>query len=206
MKPSKSHCECVYEKALKRHLLVKCAPVLLGRKPAVLLRLAHCRERYCETYRSCSERILKMLGLPSCVMYESATDIVVMFYDPQHLHHALNERPTRLILEKMGYDVTAPETALQTLSLRFAASGCPHEVGFFLGYPQKDVAAFMFCRERCEFVPKGQWRVFGNPAPSLHKMAEFRRAEAEIRDLCNRFERENINLDQWRDHLGNLSA
>jgi hypothetical protein len=61
----------------------------------------------------------------------------------------------------------------RALASRFAGRAFPHEIGVFLGYPLKDVAAFMGW-VRIPFACQGPWKIYGDPRESLRLAETFR--------------------------------
>lgn len=64
---------------------------------------------------------------------------------------------------------------LDQLGARFScATGLPHEIGFFLGYPYEDVMGFIEHRGR-NFICFGCWKVYANPRRALRIFSRFKR-------------------------------
>jgi hypothetical protein len=89
-------------------------------------------------------------------------------------------RVPRWIFEEMGYpaDIEA-DAFIEEVGRRWRNNeDIPHEIGFSLGYPVKDVLGYM------ELIPlpcTGMcgWRIYGNPSTSLRRSREFKRAKEE---------------------------
>jgi hypothetical protein len=91
----------------------------------------------------------------------------------------LKKRSVKRFLQGCGYESGSIEYALEVLEHRYAASGCPPEIGIFLGIPLKDVMGFMGLSS-LENTKCGMWRVYGDPAASERKMDEYRNAKSAI--------------------------
>ena len=94
---------------------------------------------------------------------------------------ALLARPaTQAVLRRAGYaDPADPEAALDELARRFAAAEFPHEIGVFLGYPLKDVAAFLGWVD-LPFTCQALWRIYGRPERSLALADAIRRSRCRM--------------------------
>jgi len=93
--------------------------------------------------------------------------IQLLFYIADDFGRFLERRDVSTLLAKAGYQ--APfntEQALNQQEERMKAETFPHEIDLFLGYPLKDVAAFMGWI-RLPFACQGPWKMFGNPRASL---------------------------------------
>ena len=82
-------------------------------------------------------------------------------------------------LQGCGYESGSIEYVFEVLERRYAASGCPPEIGIFLGIPLKDVKGFMGLSS-LENTKCGMWRVYGNPAASERRMDEYRSAKSKV--------------------------
>lgn len=174
---------CVHERSsLLRYLLVKVAPVMLGVKPSVLVRLTNCvmageLRRY-DLFCVHQEEILKELRTGYRIMRNTGCDIQVLFYDEEVLESALSVPGAGGFLGRMGYPSGADSVEmLDILAARFSRGGCPHEIGLFLGYPLSDVEGFVNGGRCPHPVKRGLWKVFGDPARSRHLMELYRFAE-----------------------------
>ncbi len=173
---------CKESQALAEFLLVKTAPVIMGVKPALLLRLTKCAhlrnaDRY-DLFCLHAEEILSMLKLQAVILKESATDLQILFYEERSLKKTLTQAEVRDILTGFGYEsCRSVDEYLIHLRNRFAGTDFPHEIGLFLGYPRKDVEGFIRSPGGGCSVPRGLWRVFGPMGESIVKMNCFRFAE-----------------------------
>ncbi len=171
-----------HRKELLGFLLEKTAPVRMGIKPGELLRVRHCYQkenseglRYC-LYKSDVYRTLALDFVELLVEKDSS---LVLFFDRSTLARTLEKPENRAILSPLGYP-TSPEGAIASLMRRFAENGICHEVGVFVGYPAKDVKAFI---ERLPTTSRHgtPWRIFGDIAESVRLAALYRNAERVAR-------------------------
>jgi hypothetical protein len=100
----------------------------------------------------------------------------VVIYDPAKVQKTLAEVPL-WVFDKIGYprDI-GPTEFLEDVGRRWQNKGrIPHEIGFCIGYPIKDVLGYMGliplpCTGACG------WRIYGNPKPSILRSSKFRQA------------------------------
>lgn len=170
---------------LVRYLLLKLAPVLLGIKPAGLLRLTSCRfpalaKRH-ELFCLHQPEILALLRLDCRILKQNNANLVVLFFREENLSRALEDPETAAFLAEYGYQSGAELPELQRRCRE--NRDFPHEIGAFLGYPLKDVIGFIENPTECLALPRGMWRVAGDPEASQEIMERFRSAETMVRDL-----------------------
>lgn len=182
--------QCVDRRQLLlKHLMIKLAPVLLGVKPAGMVRLTNCGRIgggvQCDLFCLHQREILEALHLECRILRNDGIDLVVLFFRRAMLERTLAAPEAAGFLKECGYPSGQGMAAiLEELTMRCRqGENFPHEIGIFLGYPLKDVRGFIEDRPACRTVPRGLWRVAGDPAESLVVMEKFRCAEAEITRL-----------------------
>ncbi len=195
-------CHSHYESLLK-YLLVKTAPVLGGIKPAVLLRLNNCPHlKSSDYYRIfCRHQniLIRQLKLQCMIMKHDDINLQILFYDANVLWRHLNLPRHRQLLHENGYAKCGNlEAYLTELRNRFANGQFPHEIGLFLGYPLKDVRGYMAHAHDYVTVPRGMWRVFGDPGESTRVMASYRRAEESMRRAIGKCPNINLCINQFQ--------
>ncbi len=107
-----------------------------------------------------------------------------MIYNPVELEKVLFRRPVQKALKQLGYDYKNVDEALWYLQKRMQGTGFPHEIGFFLGYPIKDVYGFMGL---CDLPVSGNgpWKMYGKVESSLAVLNEHIAAREVVIDaLC----------------------
>ena len=172
-----SQTKCPFLRQLLQYLLVKLAPVILRVKPAGMLRLTNCRQ------------------LAGGRQY----DLFCV-----QLARALAEPEAAEFLQSCGYPATQElEPLLKELIARCRSGReFPHEIGIFLGYPLKDVRGFIENSAACLAVPRGLWRVAGDPAESLRVMEQYRCAEQTIQSVLER----SVSFDRALSWIHRVTA
>ncbi|HEX9024179.1 MAG TPA: DUF3793 family protein [Geobacteraceae bacterium] len=171
---------------LGAHLLLEGAEVFSGVKPANLISLVN-RPRPCGRNlhdlwlnhgRELAARLAPVRVTP---LRNGERNLLLLCHDPHHLERHLAHSGIRALLAKAGYDVTGSASGLLDELCRRMATGAsfPHEIGLFLGYPAKDVAAFMGM-VNLPFACQGPWKIYGDPARSLCLAAACRRSRAAM--------------------------
>lgn len=143
-----------------------------GVKPAELVKL----EKKC---LECLERY------PDLNLYELGRDFYLA-YRIKQLKRSITRPCAGEILLSLGYTLDL-KIDLAVLRARFL-SQCPPEIGFFLGYPVKDVLGFMGF-DSFSFVCTLGWRIYEPVEPSLKLYDLYKKAKnADNRNLvlCER--------------------
>lgn len=165
---------------LTAHLMLECAEVLAGVKPANLISLGNrpqlCGRNLYQLWQTHHDELADHLGdLTILVLQTKERALLLLCYNNDHLERHLSHAGIRNLLRKAGYEVdAAKEALLSELSRRIENNGAfPHEIGLFIGYPAKDVAAFMEL-VRLPFACQCLWKIYGNPDQSLGLAEQFR--------------------------------
>ena len=165
---------------LTAHLMLECAEVLAGVKPANLISLGNrpqlCGRNLYQLWQSHHEELASRLGdLTILLLQTRERALLLLCYNNDHLERHLSHAGIRTLLCKAGYEAdAAKEALLSELSRRIASNtSFPHEIGLFIGYPAKDVAAFMGL-VRLPFACQCLWKIYGNPEQSLGLAEQFR--------------------------------
>ena len=146
--------------------------VYAGVKPAEIL---------CVSAQRLNRCILLRESLGFVVLRKCDGRYWLFVYHPERLEATLRQHSLRSHLKKLGYDEEFTlEGYLSTLMFRLRHEAqFPHEIGFFLGYPMKDVLGFM---GRID-LPLGKiqgWRMYGNTCSSEQLYRRVRRVKEEI--------------------------
>ncbi|MBW2477471.1 MAG: DUF3793 family protein [Deltaproteobacteria bacterium] len=110
--------------------------------------------------------------------------LLVFIYSPTALEKILKRTPVKKALCQLGYDYDNVDEALWHLQKRMQGIDFPHEIGFFLGYPVKDVYGFMGL---CDLpvVGNGTWKMYGKLESSLAVLNQHIAAREIVIDaLC----------------------
>jgi hypothetical protein len=165
---------------LAAHLMMESSEVLGGVKPTNLVSLVN-RTRSCgrnlyQLWHSRHHELPARLANICFKVLQTRDRALLLFcYNPSQLEAHLAHAGIRVLLKKAGYDTTlSSESLLSELCRRFESSGAfPHEIGLFIGYPAKDVAAFMGL-VTLPFACQGPWKIYGNPVQSLGLADQYR--------------------------------
>jgi hypothetical protein len=165
---------------LTAHLMLESAEVLAEVKPANLISLVN-RTRPCGRnlyllWQQLGDQLESRLStLQITILQNKGTALLLLCYNRTSLDRHLAHKGIRVLLRKAGYKPEAGTDALLSeLQQRIANKGTfPHEIGLFIGYPAKDVAAFMGL-VKLPFTCQGPWKIYGNPGQSLSLADQFR--------------------------------
>jgi len=160
---------------LAAYLALETAEVLSRVKPANLLNIPNrsraCGQNLYNLWRQHGDALVRGGGLAALELVDRHDSLLLLIYDSQALSALLANKRVATILAKAGYR-QPPDMAssLSDLKSRVLHDSFPHEIGIFLGYPLKDVVAFMGWA-RIPFTCQGPWKIYGNPDISL-KLAD----------------------------------
>jgi len=132
------------------HLMLECAEVLAGVKPANLISISNrpqpCGRNLYQLWQSHHEELaIRLADLTIMVLQTKQRALLLLCYNNDHLQRHLDHAGIRTLLRRAGYEADASSEALLVeLCRRIEENDSfPHEIGLFIGYPAKDVAAFM---------------------------------------------------------------
>ncbi len=162
---------CDERECLASFLAMETAEVLAGIKPANLIRIANrtqpCGRNLYRLWQRFGTKMLKGSALNFYVLRSSSTEHLLLFYDRDLLQRRLSGRTGAAFLRRCGYRQPGSlEDCLRQLRQRFKEESIPHEVGIFLGYPLKDVTAFMGWTDRPASCQR-DWKIFGKTHRSV---------------------------------------
>ena len=171
---------------LAAHLMLECSEVLAGIKPANLLSLVN-RPRSCgrnlyqlwQTHYN--ELSTRLADINFKVLQTRDRSMLLFCFNPELLDRHLSHSGIRVILARAGYDTTQDSIALlaEMCSRIENSDAFPHEIGLFIGYPAKDVAAFMGM-VNLPYACQGPWKIYGEPSQSLCLANSFRRSRQKM--------------------------
>jgi hypothetical protein len=165
---------------LTAHLMLECSEVLAGVKPANLLSMVN-RARPCgrnlhHIWQSRQKEVVSRLNKVCFIELQAKEkSVLLLCYNRAHLEQHLAHAGIRTLLCKAGYDKTASLDQLLAELKKRVTNGdtFPHEIGLFIGYPAKDVAAFMGLI-KLPFACQGPWKIYGDPLQSLGLAEQYR--------------------------------
>ena len=175
---------------LTSFLAYETAEILAGAKPANLINLIdrphHCGRNFYRLWKAYGPALLGQSGLVGRVLVDRGASLLLLVYKPRLLSELLAKPAVAAMLRRAGYagsEEIAP--VLEQLGERCqGGEGFPHEIGIFLGYPLKDVAAFLGW-VALPFTVQGPWKIYGQPEKSLDLAATHRRCrERMVRKLA----------------------
>jgi len=160
--------------------MLESAAVLAGAKPANLISIVN-RTRRCGRnlyqlwQRHHHELASRIAGLSFIVLRKNPQALLLFCCNLDHLEQHLAHAGIRALLRRTGYPHDASiEAMVAELCQRIGNDNSfPHEIGLFIGYPAKDVAAFMGM-VKLPFTCQGPWKIYGNPARSLALADRYR--------------------------------
>src|SRR6185369_6218622 len=182
--PSERECLAAY-------VALETAEVLAEAKPASLLSIPN-RERACgrnlyTLWKEHGHELLADTPLQACELVDRGSSLMILFSHKIHFRRHLARRDISALLKRAGHGINAtPDEILQKLGEQLQQGQFPHEIGLLLGYPPKDVAAFMGLIS-IPFTCQGPWKIYGNPGESLRLAERFRHCRnlmAEQLALC----------------------
>lgn len=190
---------------LTAYLMLECSEVLAMAKPANLISLVN-RTRPCgrNLYQLWQhhhdELALRIADLTFIVLQTTSQALLLFCYNHSHLDQHLSHAGIRTLLHKAGYDKAASCKALVSeLCRRIEQNDSfPHEIGLFIGYPAKDVAAFMGL-VNLPFTCQGPWKIFGDPVRSLALAEQHRCCRQRMRAILATGNRKSLELNN-SDH------
>jgi len=165
------------------------AEVVAGAKPANLINILDrelaCGRNMSRLWDKHKTSVLKNGNICGLVLKQKEDRQLALIYNPSELENILKRTPVQKVLGQLGYDFDNVNEALNRLQCRMQEGGFPHEIGFFLGYPIKDVYGYMGL---CELpvAGSGPWKMYGKLDSSLALLNEHIAAREVIVDaLCS---------------------
>ena len=170
------------KECLAAYVALETAEVLAEAKPASLLSIPN-RERTCgrnlyTLWKNHGHELLTNTPLYACELVDRGSYLMILFSHKIHFKRHLARRDISALLKRAGHDNNVtPDQILQKLTAQLQQGHFPHEIGLLLGYPPKDVAAFMGLIN-IPFTCQGPWKIYGNPGESLRLAENFRRCRS----------------------------
>jgi hypothetical protein len=165
---------------LTAHLMLECAEVLGEVKPANLIPIVNrarpCGRNLYQLWQNHHEELAaRVADVTFIVLQAKPQAFLLLCYNRKQLERHLAHAGIRALLHKTGYEAGAScASQVAELCRRIGANDSfPHEIGLFIGYPAKDVAAFMGL-VKLPFTCQGPWKIYGNPVQSLGLAEQYR--------------------------------
>lgn len=187
---------------LTAHLMLECSEVLAEVKPANLISIVN-RKRPCgrnlyQIWKSENTEVRARLNsIEFLELNSSENSILLLCYSKAGLERHLSHLGIRTLLDKTGYNREASlEELLESLKVRIKNSEqFPHEIGLFIGYPPKDVAAFMGLIN-LPLTCQGPWKIYGNPLESLNLVEQYRCCRQKMCAILTGGNKKTLELNQ----------
>ena len=151
-----------------------CSPTLAGLKTASLFTTP------CMDYERLRRQILRIntkfcsSGLRMIPLRLHNGRALIYIYRETALARDILRSASRQVLKTLGYVPEDVSRSVCRLSRRIRENGdFPHEIGFFLGYPETDVICFM--EGRSDYVCVGDWKAYSHPEEARKTFSLYRR-------------------------------
>lgn len=160
------------------YLVDYCAPTLAGIKTASLMSVKY------ETINDATADIREMNSLflkkrLRAIPFKFRRNRALIYvYRPGFLKRDLKNQKVAEALSSLGYDCSNPEACIAHLATKVRNnSDFPHEIGFFLGYPPKDVLGFMKYAGK-NYKCMGMWKVYDDERAAQKKFHQYDKCRA----------------------------
>lgn len=142
-------------------IIDQCSPTLAGLKTGNIFTVKiTTKAELCRDLRALNKKLCPK-GLRAIPLRIKDGRALIYVYRPNRLAEDFTDSDAADILTKLGYDVSNTDESVVALIRKFNENGgFPHEVGLFIGYPPRDVKAFMEGCKCCKCV--GCWKVYGD--------------------------------------------
>jgi hypothetical protein len=159
------------------------AEVIAMAKPANLINVLDrdlpCNRNIFDLWSKHGSRLFAMSDIRALELRQRDGRLLVLIYHPETLDGVLQQHIVKKTLAGLGYQYADLADALAHLKTRMSEHGFPHEIGFFLGYPLKDVLAFMGLVD-LPLAANGPWKIYGKLEKSLTLVDTHNRAREQI--------------------------
>lgn len=168
----------------KRWLFAELSAVLLASKSGELLNfnysvLCFSREEVARELRELSSE----WGFDTKLMCSCERAEKWLVYYSERVAKALREVPANIFHGDLAYNTTCPQNFIEELAGKWNSNkAIPHEVGFALGYPVKDVLGYMGLNSLPSSGCCG-WCVYGDWHSSAQKNQEYQIAKTRALQL-----------------------
>ncbi len=178
------------QECLAAFLVLSAAEVLEGVKPANLVRISHkpyaCGRNIADLWQEHGQQLMADSPLRAFNVCSDPGRYLLLIYHPELLQKRLNSLTSTTFLTRLGYrDPHNLDAVLEQLAMRFNAQDeLPHEIGWFLGYPLKDVEGFMG-HNALQVSGQRLWKIYGHPHRS-NALADLYQQHHHkvVRQLC----------------------
>lgn len=185
---------------LAAFLVFGSAEVLAGVKPANLVRISNrtfaCGRNMYDLWHEYGAELMAQSELEAIALHSTSNSTLLLLFEPALLKRRLNSRSAVTFLRALGYSQNRDFCAvLNQLEARFGGGELPHEIGVFLGYPLKDVAAFMG-RKKLPVSSQRLWKIYGRGHRSEALADLYQRHHTRVATQLRR--RGGVSFNLWR--------
>lgn len=153
------------------------APTIEGIKPSCLVHVPKHLLSDENTYLTLTKTFQPLKFLP---LKECNDRLLLLIYDEKLLTDTLSNSDIRQFLMNFGYQADASiYDDFHHLLGQFQTSGCPVEIGAFLGYPIDDVKAFAYEPMR-PCLCRGYWTVYNQKDKAQAIFEEYDKAKHRV--------------------------
>lgn len=164
------------------------AEVLAGTKPANLINVLDkelaCGRNIFGLWQKHSAELFQKSSYQAVVLKKKSDRSLVLIFDPMALELNLRNEEIQQTLASLGYQSPRLKEMISHLRTRMLGDDFPHEIGFFLGYPIKDVLGFMGI-SNLPLVGNVYWKMFGELEPSMKVLNEHIKGRSRVLQLLN---------------------
>lgn len=165
---------------LERYIVNYSAAVLANRKAGNLFLFPSPGEQFDSEFHHCQARLCPF-GI-SMMSIAVKTGTLVYVFRPDRIEEVLAREECRRCLKKRGYQVSSIESLLQGFREKIQSSDFPHEIGFILGYPSRDVLSYLEDMGRNPLLT-GYWQVYHDVETAKQTFAEISQCSANYKLL-----------------------
>lgn len=167
----------------KLFLIESLAPLVLGKKPSVLLNVFFENPEEWETFK---KLLFQHNALQIRVIRKLNGRLQVMFYHRHLLDSVLRQDPILAFLKALSYPETySLDNYLCFLQQKIISLEFPDEIGVFLGYPLKDVLGFMGLLP-LPYIRTQGWRIYGDEKLSNEIYESCRQARNTMKIIAQK--------------------
>ncbi len=174
------------EQCLASFIAWQAAEVISNAKPANLINIRDhelaCGRNIYALWNKHKQTIFATSEIRAAVLKQKGGRLLVLIYHPVALSKALQENIVKRTLRNLGYLYDNLDKTLAHLETRMQEDEFPHEIGFFLGYPSKDVLGFMGMNN-LPLVGSGPWKMYGELEESLSTLKDHLAARESVLEV-----------------------
>lgn len=166
-------------------LKLNLAPSISNIKVGNLINLRNTSRNLKNCWEKYKNYIIDDLKLDYFEFRNTEKSVLIYFYNNKRLFLKLKEKNIIEFLNSVGYKNCESLTDyFEILSFKFI-SGCPDEIGVFLGYPLKDVIDFKDNKKKCKCI--GYWKCYNNEKRALKTFNDYDNTKIiEIKKIVSR--------------------